>query len=165
MIKYTISDYNKDYIDVRIKKSKQEILKAIILSFLIPILFLALKTIFFKNNINELMIIVCIGMTVLGLLTMVRISLNRLNIFKRIVKEITLDSDGNIMISTAVGIEVNEKVKNFKLYEGYKGPIKMKDIFDIESTYRIESYQNRLEFFFISSYFENWEDLKSVFLK
>lgn len=47
MNKYTVKEEEVNYIEFRIKQTKLEIIKAILLSVLVPLLFMALKTSFF----------------------------------------------------------------------------------------------------------------------
>ena len=160
MTKYILKSDSEDYIYHRIAKSKQEIKTTIFLSFFVPLLFLTLKTNFFSKEIKGLMIIVCVGMVIFSLLTMVRMTIKRLYTFQKLVKEISFDEDGNALITLISGSYFKEKTSSFSLFEGYKGPQKMKNIFNEEFTYRIENYEKDLEFYFISSYFENWEEIK-----
>ena len=160
--KYTIKEEEGKYIELRIKQTKLEIIKAVLLSVIVPILFMSLKTGFFKKEINAPLIFICVGMFILSLLTMVRITIKRLFTFKKIIKEISFDKAGNTFITLVSGIEIKEKISSFSMFEGYKGPQKMKNILDEEFTYRIENYEKGLEFYFISGYFENWEELRLI---
>lgn len=162
MRKYIVKEEEGNYIELRIKQTKLEIIKAILFSVLIPFLFMTLKTSFFKKDINALLIFICVGMFILALVTMVSITIKKLHTFKNLVKEIDINQDGTISILTAGGMKTNDKIINFNLFVGYKGTEKMKNIFDVDSTYRFENFEKSLRFYFISNYFENWDELKSI---
>lgn len=102
------------------------------------------------------------GMLIFALLTMVRITIKKLHTFKNLVKEIDINQDGTISILTAGGMKTNDNIKNYHLFEGFKGPEKMKNILDVGFTYGIENYSKQLTFYFISSYFENWDELRPI---
>lgn len=165
MKKYQVSEEGNNYINYRIKQSKLEILKAVGVSFITPVIFVALKTNFFKKQVDNLMVALVIGMLLLCFFTMVRMTIKRVNTLQWLVKEVTFNAEDSILILTMGKMQFNGLSKNYSLFEGFKGPEKMKNILDVGFTYRLENYQNQHVFYFISGYFENWDDLKLMLSK
>lgn len=87
-------------------------------------------------------------------------AIRRRLIMKRLVKETQINSEGLIILDSFGGQQVSISKEKAKIYEGYEGNVKLKNIFD-ETTYRIESYAEGLRFYFVCVYWEDWEKIKS----
>jgi len=155
---YLINDEGANYVKVRTEKSKKEIFVAIVLTIFLPLGFIALKSNFFQK-INPPIIFAGVFMFAFcGYVFLYKIS-KTTKAIKNIVKKLSFHEDGYLkimLVNNDVVFSLN--MENVKLYEGYNGSEKMKNIFD-EPTYRLEDQTQDLTIFLISTYFTQWDEI------
>lgn len=160
--KYEISNEGQEYLSERIANSKKEISMSIVFSIALPLGFVALKSNFFEK-VNFPLIITAIIMCAFIAIAMVNRLIKKTKAMKSIVKEVHFQDENRLEITlfyNNITFLINKD--DLILYEGYKGPKKMKNIFD-EPTYRLENWKEGLVFYLISSYFQDWGKLAGKF--
>lgn len=156
--KYVITENGQAYIRERIAKSKQEIFISVLIIIFIPLGFVALKSNFFEKT-NPPLIFTAVVMFLFSGYVMVYLRRKRNRAIKSIVKELHFHDDGKLEIILFYNdVTISTTKEDIKLYEGYKDPEKMKDIFD-DSTYTLENWKEGLVFYLVSIYFEDWNEL------
>lgn len=143
-------------------RSKKEILTSCLITIILPLGFIALKSDFYKD-VTIPAILAGIIMLLIGVFGMIRVTLKRYFVMQSIVRKIEILEDSSF-ITTINGKTTKILSDNFRIYEGYRGNAKMKEIFD-EATFRLENYSEGQTFYIISPYWNEWEEIKSYFSK
>jgi hypothetical protein len=161
---YVIDGAGEEYILERIIKLRKEIAISFLIAFGVPFVFVFLKSNLFET-ITPPMIFTGVLMATLSSLVMFKALFTKSKAIKAIVKEVSFYEDNIVEITVVHEKKLYRFSKDdLSLHGGYKGPQKLKNIFD-EPTYRLEHWKEGVVVYFISSYFKNWDELAFHFKK
>ena len=157
---YEISAEGEQQLDDKLARSKKEVVISSLITIILPLGFIALKSDFYKDVTLPAVFAGIVGMLI-GIFGMIRVTFQRYFVTKSIVKKIQILEDSSL-ITTFGGKTTKILSDDFKIYEGYRGNAKMKEIFD-EPTFRLENYKEGQTFYIISLYWNQWDEIKSHF--